>query len=296
MPLNDNAVITAAIGYVYTAAVGTVAPTPSQLASADPATFGAQTQTLTVSGTPTGGTFTVKVGTGTPSAPIAFNATADQVQAAIEGLAEVGLGNTAVSGTSVLGSPGVDVSLIGELQGQALTFTTTATFTGGTTPTAAFTVKTAVNGWSQIGHTSRDKMPEFAYKGGEYNLKGTWQRKRLRLVQDKDIPADTVSIQLEQWDREAMELYFGADAAAGVDGVFGVDGNFVPLEEALLMLIVDGPTTIGFYSPKAAITRDEKIDLPLDDFVALPIKATFLNLGTRRLYDWISEELFPVAP
>jgi hypothetical protein len=292
MPLNDNAVITAPIGYVYTSAVGTVAPTPSQLGSADPATFGAQTQTLLVSAA-TSGTFTVKVGTGTPSAPLPWNATAAQVQAAIEGLAEVGLGNTAVAGTSVA-TPGVDVTLIGELQGEALTFTTVATSLVGSTPTAVFTVKTAVNGWSQIGHTSRDKMPEFAYKGGEYNLKGTWQRKRLRLVQDKDIPADTVSLQLEQWDRSAMELYFGADAA-DEDGVFGVDGNFVPLEQALLMLIVDGETTIGFYSPKAAITRDEKIDLPLDDFVALPIKATFLNLGTRRLYDWISEDLFPLV-
>jgi hypothetical protein len=293
MPLNDNAVITAPIGYVYTASVGTVAPTPSELAAANPATFGAQSQTLVMSGSPTGGTFTVKVGTGTPSAPLPYNATAAQVQAAIEGLAEVGLGNTAVSGTTVA-TPGVDVTLIGELQGSALTFTTVNTsLTGGTTPTAAFSVKTAVNGWSQIGHTSRDKMPEFAYKGGEYNLKGTWQRKRLRLVQDKDIPADTVSLQLEQWDRSAMELYFGADAA-NVDGVFGVDGNFVPVEQALLILIVDGETTIGFYSPKSAITRDEKIDLPLDDFVAMPIKATFLNLGTRRLYDWISEELFPL--
>jgi hypothetical protein len=294
MPLNDNAVLTAAIGYVYDAPVGTVAPTPTELAVADPQTYGAQSQTLTVNGAPTSGTFTVKVGTtGTPSAPIQYNATAAQVQAAIEGLAEVGLGNTAVSGTTV--ATGVTVSLIGELQGTSLTFITTPTFTGGTTPTAVFAVTMPANGWGQIGHTSRDKMPKFGYKGGEYNLKGTWQRKRLRLVQDKDIPADTVSLELEQWDRTAMELYFGADAA-DTDGVYGVDGNFVPVEKALLILIVDGPTTIGFYSPKAAITRDGEIELPLDDFVPLPIKATFLNLGSRRLYDWISEPLFPLVP
>lgn len=291
MPLNDNAVIVAPIGYVYTAAVGTVAPTPTELAVLEPSTFGAMSQTLVVASA-TSGSFTVKVGSGSASAALPWNATAAQVQAAIEGLDEVGLGNTEVTGTSVA-TPGVVVTLIGELQGTSLTFTTVTTSLVGSTPTAVFTPLLSANGWTQIGHTSREKMPEFAYKGGEYNLKGTWQRKRLRLVQDKDVPADTVSLELEQWDRGAMELYFGADAA-DEDGVFGVDGNFVPVEQALLILIVDGDTTLGFYSPMAAITRAEKIDLPLDDFIALPIKATFLNLGNRRLYDWISESLFPL--
>lgn len=189
MALNDNAVITAAVGYVFTATPGTAAPTPSELDALDLETFS-----------------------------------------------------------------GLDPA------------------------------------WEQIGHTSREDLPEFGFDGGEYELKGTWQKKRLRQVQSGDVPADYVTLKLEQWDKDSLELYFGADVAA-TDGVFGVDGRFVPLEKALLIVIVDGSVRIAFYAPKASITRDDSIELPLDDFAALPVKATFLDMSGHRLYDWISDEL-----
>ena len=50
MAFNDSAVFTAATGYVYTAPVGTAAPTPKQLKFFDPETFGAHQFTLKVTG------------------------------------------------------------------------------------------------------------------------------------------------------------------------------------------------------------------------------------------------------
>lgn len=287
MALNDNAVVTAAVGYVFTALPGTKAPTPTELESVDPERFGCQTLKLTVSADAE--SYILTVGAASTSA-LPIDTAPEAVQAAVEGLATVGTDNVAIEGVSVTDTDGFTVTVVGSKAGQTVTLTGTAT--GGTSPAVTVTQVSAPNGWFNIGHTSREKMPDFGFSGGEYKLKGTWQRKRLRLVQDAAVPADFLKLELEQWDRESLALYFGEDAANAA-GLFGVDGDFIPVERALLMIFVDGPYQVGFYVPKAAITRDAEIKLPIDDFAALPIKATFLNMGVRRLYDWISNALFP---
>jgi hypothetical protein len=290
--LNDNAVITAAIGYVYVADPGTAPPTPSQLASLNPETYGASAITVKITGSPTGGTFTVTVG-GIVSSALPYNISNEAFQTAIEALSSVGAGNTDVTGVSLTDTAGLTIALVGELDGQVVTASGSGTnLTGGSTPAVGVTVSASPNGWTMLGHTSREDMPEFGYKGGEYILKGTWQRQRLRLVRDKEIPADHVTLNLEQWDETTLEYYFGADAATGEDGVFGVDGYFIPIEKAFLVIFKDGPVQVGFYASKSAITRSAAVKLPIDDFIAMPIKAIFLNMGVRRLYDWISEDLF----
>jgi hypothetical protein len=290
MALNDSAVLTAAVGYVFTGPVGTAAPTPSELTTLDPATYGAFVKTVKLTGSPTGGTFTITVGAATTSA-IAYNATTSQVQSALEALVSVGAGNVVVSGTLLTDASGFDIAFVGSLQGTSPTVSATGSLTGGTTPAAVASTKTTTNGWTNIGHTSRDDMPEFGFDGGDTQVKGTWQKKRLREVATGDPVADSVTIKLSQWDNTSLALYYGADASATA-GVFGVSGDFTPQEKALLIVIVDGTVRLGFHSPKSSIKRDDSVQLPVDEFATLPIKATFLNLGTNLLYSWISETLF----
>lgn len=84
-------------------------------------------QTVTVTGTPTGGTFTITVpGFGTTGS-IAYNATAAQVQTALEGL--LGVGKITVTGGPL---PGTAVKLV--FQDTQSPITTTNSFTGGSTP------------------------------------------------------------------------------------------------------------------------------------------------------------------
>lgn len=95
-------------------------------------------QTLTVTGTPTGGSIPLTYGGRATS--IAFNSTASAAQTALEGLPNIGVGNCAVAG--------------GPLPGTALTFTfqnalqkrpvslivaSSGSLTGGTSPTATVT-------------------------------------------------------------------------------------------------------------------------------------------------------------
>lgn len=148
--------------------------------------------------------------------------------------------------------------------------------------------------WEQVGHTSRDDMPEFGFDGGDKEVKGTWQKKRLREIATGDPVADSVTIKLEQFDKSALELYYGEDSAA-VDGEFAVSGEFNPVEKAVLMVIVDGSIRIGFYAAKASIGRDDSIDMPVDDFTGFPVKATFLDHPGNPLYKWISRALLSAS-
>ena len=60
-------------------------------------------QTLSLSGNPTGGTFTLSFG-GQTTAAIPFNATAAQVQAALQALSSIGAGNVACAGGPLPGT------------------------------------------------------------------------------------------------------------------------------------------------------------------------------------------------
>lgn len=97
-------------------------------------------QTVTITGGPTGGTFTLTYD-GAVTAAIAFNATAAAVQAALEGLPNIGRGDVLVTGAA--GGP-YSVTFTGALAGtDVAAMVATGTLTGGVTPAVAVTVPTA---------------------------------------------------------------------------------------------------------------------------------------------------------
>ncbi|WP_280393226.1 hypothetical protein [Nocardia wallacei] len=89
-----------------------------------------ETQTVTITGTPTGGTFKLLYA-GTPTGDIVYNAASTVVQAALVAL--LGTGNVTVSGSA--GGP-YTVTLAGEFAGQANSLLTGdgTNLTGGTSP------------------------------------------------------------------------------------------------------------------------------------------------------------------
>jgi hypothetical protein len=103
-----------------------------------------EVQTITVTGTPTGGNFKLTF-QGAQTANIAYNAIASAVQSALEALSTIGSGNVLCSGGPLPGTP-VTVTFQGTLAAQSLPQMTadSSGLTGGTTPTA--TVTTATEG------------------------------------------------------------------------------------------------------------------------------------------------------
>lgn len=145
--------------------------------------------------------------------------------------------------------------------------------------------------WTVLGHTSRNDMPEFGFDGGDSEVKGTWQRKKLREVTTEE-PVDYLTLFLSQFDEDALELYYGANAST-TRGLFSVAGAGNPVvEKALFVVIEDGTFRLGFHASKASIKRDDAIQLPVDDLASLPIKATFLQHNANPLFSWIQNDLF----
>lgn len=96
-----------------------------------------EVQTLSITGVPTGGTFTLSF-RGQTTAPIAFNATAAQVQAALRALTRVG--NGLVAGGGPLPGTAVTLTFAGAKLGkidQPLITANGALLTGGTAPAAS---------------------------------------------------------------------------------------------------------------------------------------------------------------
>jgi hypothetical protein len=111
----------------------------------------AEVQTVTITGTPTGGTFTLTF-QGETTAGIAYNATAAAVEAALEALSVVNVGDVTVTGGPGPGTA-YTVTFGGQYHGENVAAMTAsaASLTGGTSPAVAVTTatgggSTAVNG------------------------------------------------------------------------------------------------------------------------------------------------------
>ncbi len=97
-------------------------------------------QTITLTGTPTGGTFTVSFD-GQTTAPIAYNAAASAVQTALQALSTIGAGNIAVTGSA----GAYTATFQGALANMPVTLMTgsAASLTGGTSAAVVIAQTTA---------------------------------------------------------------------------------------------------------------------------------------------------------
>lgn len=125
-----------------------------------------EVQTLTITGTPTGGTFKLNF-KGVSTAAIAYNATAAAVQLALEATTSVGAGNILCAGGPLPGSP-VTLTFQNSLGNQDVPTISVvaAALTGGTTPAAAVAVTTPGQGiydplgsWFALGGTKDGVNP-----------------------------------------------------------------------------------------------------------------------------------------
>lgn len=108
-------------------------------------------QTVTITGTPTGGTFTLTLN-GETTAGIAFNAIASAVESALEALPSLSAADVAVTGGPGPGTAYV-VTFGGAYAGQNVAQMTAsaASLTGGTSPAVAVTTTTAGGGTAVDG-------------------------------------------------------------------------------------------------------------------------------------------------
>jgi len=109
-----------------------------------------EVQQISITGTPTGGTFTLTFGAQTTST-IAFNASASTVQTRLQALSSIGSGNALVTGGPGPGTPFV-VQFTGTMAKTAESLITAngAGLTGGTSPSVSITRLQAGASWATI--------------------------------------------------------------------------------------------------------------------------------------------------
>lgn len=149
---------------------------------------------------------------------------------------------------------------------------------------------TTLTGFTIIGHTSRDELPEFGFDGGDTETRGTWQKAALRTVVT-DPAVDYVTFQLVQFDADTFELYYGSENTATEVGTYSMVGTpGGETEQAILIVIVDGDNKIAFYASNTSLRRDDAISLSVDEFGAMPMRATILDrvsASTKPKLAWI---------
>ncbi|MFC8008655.1 phage tail tube protein [Streptomyces cinereoruber] len=107
-----------------------------------PAAGADEIQTVTITGSPTGGTFTLTL-SGQTTSNIVYNATASAVQSALEALSNVNPGDVVCAGGALPGTP-VTVTFGGQYDGTDVPEMTAsgAGLTGGSSPTVTVTTST----------------------------------------------------------------------------------------------------------------------------------------------------------
>lgn len=143
--------------------------------------------------------------------------------------------------------------------------------------------------WENIGHTARDELPVFAYEGGETETRGTWQSATLKTVETEPA-SDYVTFNVHQFDSATLALYYGSESIDSTEGVYASSGTSSSgTQRALLIVIIDGDYKIGFHAPKVAIKREDSIELAVDEFAYMPLRATLLNdSATPHKFAWIN--------
>jgi hypothetical protein len=161
--------------------------------------------------------------------------------------------------------------------------------TASPTPAAieAFDPTTGIVGWTQLGHTSRDDLPVFGFDGGDAETLGSWQNASLRRV-TTEAAQDFVTFNALQLDEQILSYYYGISNPGSTVGKFDVTASTGGIETALLIVVVDGDATIGFHASKVSMGREDSIELAIDEFVAVPLRASILQSGSLPLFSWLS--------
>lgn len=129
--------------------------------------------------------------------------------------------------------------------------------------------------WESVGHTSLDEMPEFGRDGDEPSTLGSWQNKKLRVI-NPDVTY-TVTFNSVQANETTYQLYFGAGASATqADGSFRIPASPQAQEKALLVIIVDGDQYLPLWHPRVSLLGSDAVSTATDQFVTFPITGTFL--------------------
>lgn len=268
----------------FLSSVGAAAPTSATSALSTTSTSGVQTVTIT--GTPTGGTFTLTYAGSTTSA-IAYNAAAGAVQSALQALPTIGTGNATVTGAGPY-----TVTFAGALANQAVSTLTGsgALLTGGTSPSVTVAVTTAgVSGWVDAGWCS-DKGLTVKLSETVNDIAGFGTITPVRKIitkseQNFDVEfLESNLTTLAVYNRKALNQVTTA-AGSGGEIDFSTGGAGLP-HYAVVFDMVDGSNHIRAYCPDVAVTGKSDLVMGAGQAVTYPVSLTAFPDSSGNAINW----------
>jgi hypothetical protein len=257
------------------APIGTTGPTDATAALTSGTS---EAQTVTITGSPAGGTFTLTFG-GQTTAGIAYNAAASAVQSALVALTTIGTGNVTVTGGPGPGTPYV-VTFTNTLRSsdQAQMTASAASLTGGTTPAVTVTTTTpGVAGFESAGLISEDGLS----KGVKEDAKDV-RAFGLATPVRKIVTSTEVTMKLTflETNRISESIYgryplTGTGAISIVNGAFSVtEGQFRSQRYAFVASVVDGTNYIRYYCPLLEVTGRGDEVIKAGEVIGYEVEAT----------------------
>lgn len=259
-----QSVMYGAVGAVMPTIVGTQAP-----ASWNEGTAQNEIQTLTVTGSPTGGTFTLTFGV-QETGNIAYDATFGDVEAALEALSNIGIGNVNVTGGA--GGPWV-VTFVNALgnQSQSALVVDNALLTGGTDPdvTVAETQAGGAGGgtWTSLASVDADEKVKINWSGEARDVRrvGAARPASGHIVR---VAIESIELTLSRADMASLQRKFPS-FATNIDGTLELSAKNV--EKTYIALTVE--TSVGVYElRKVAPDLNGELEFGPGDITETPIK------------------------
>jgi hypothetical protein len=256
--------------------LGATAPTDTDSVLSTPTS---EQQTVTITGGPTGGTFTLTYA-GQTTSGIAYNANAAAVQSALRALSTIGS-----TGVTVTGGPGPStpwvVTFAGLLAGSNVSQMTSsgASLTGGTSPAVAVTTTTpGVGGFRSAGLVSEDGL-EKAVSESSNDIKayGIFVPVR-KIVTSSEVTIkltflETNPVSLAVYDRLPLS---GVDSISpDASGAFSVqEGASRTQRYAAVFEVVDGDNHIRMYAPSVEVTDREGFSVKAGEAITRGVTLT----------------------
>ena len=253
---------------------GTGTAMPTNATSALSSTQASEVQTVTITGTPTGGTFTLSFRGQTTSA-LAYNATSGTVTTALEALSTIGAGNVTLTGGPGPGTPYV-VTFASALANQSVdTIVAVGAFTGGTAPAIAV-VKTTPGstGWLSAGLISEDGVAKDVKENSKeiraYGL-ATPVRK---IVTSSDV---TLKLTMLETNKTTASVY-NREPLGGIavtNNTFTVtDGLFRSVRYGMVIDAVDGLNKVRMVAPNVEVTDRDGLQIKNGEVISYGVSLT----------------------
>lgn len=148
--------------------------------------------------------------------------------------------------------------------------------------------------WEAVGHTSLEDILSIESEGGEATVLGTLQNKSLRTRRSSR--TETIRFTLQQFDTDALKLYYGSNAEVLPSGLVTNPANPTPTTCAFMAVYVDGSNIFALWVPKAEILRAEDISFEdTENIAGLPLGVTPLQSGSNA-YTYAVTPLGEVGP